>query len=111
MPRDQESNLTELQTVARGIRRDPRESLLEVADELEEHAQTLREQCSVPIPIRRNKPTAALELDEDELRYGIECIPEDDLDRPEAVRYLNKLMRALAVESGPGGNFNGDQAA
>lgn len=58
------------------------------------------------------EPRANLEPTEDELRYLIEVIPEIDMqDRPEANSILNKMMHALAIESGPGGNFRGDTAA
>lgn len=89
------------------------EALLQVAQELEDHAVTLREQISLPRPVPiRNAPRAPLELTEDELRYGIDVIPDTDIgERPEAVRLLNKLMHALAVESGPGGNFDGGDIA
>lgn len=54
------------------------------------------------------EPRANLEPTEDELRYLIEVIPEIDMqDRPEANSILNKMMHALAIESGPGGELPG----
>lgn len=91
--------------------------MMEAAAELEKGAAELRalagdDELPAPTPIR-SAPETEISTDEDELRYLIEVIPEGDLGpRPEAVRVLNKLMHALAVECGPGGRFTtGDKAS
>jgi hypothetical protein len=88
--------------------------ILDAADELKEAARGLRESVNT-----RREPTATVELTEDELSYLVgltdptpgKVVPLNDSPAAVAHAVWMKLDQALLVESGPGGNFYGGDAA
>lgn len=106
------NNNDELDARVEQTRADLADCTVEVLRHATELGESVKQLQGGTVTQLHREPRANLEPTEDELRYLIEVIPEIDMQqRPEANSILNKMMHALAIESGPGGRFGGDKVA